>query len=183
MRQTDDMKEFDGSARQATLEDLDAVLELDRATPVGRVRSDYITSRVHAGEVAILERGGRLVGYVVHRAKSFFGRDFVDLLAVAVDSRRQGVASSLLESSVHSSSTNRIFTSTNRSNTAMSELLQKAGWTFSGELDGIDEGDPELVFYRDAHGSCEPAFTQRVTSAPTMTSGTDTTGTVGLGTA
>ena len=91
------MKELNGSLRLATPEDLDAVLALDRATPVGRERSEYLAARVHAGEVVIFERDGRLLGYVVHRTNSFFGRDFVDLLAVAVDSRRQGVASALLE--------------------------------------------------------------------------------------
>jgi ribosomal protein S18 acetylase RimI-like enzyme len=142
--------EVDGSVRLATPADLDAVLDLDRAAPVGRERSEYLTARVHAGDVVIFERNGRALGYVVHRATSFFGRDFVDLLAVDVTSRRQGVASALLESAVHSSSTDRIFTSTNRSNAPMVELLEKAGWGFSGELDGIDDGDPELVFYRDA---------------------------------
>jgi hypothetical protein len=28
-------------------------------------------------------------------------------------------------------------------------LLEKAGWQFSGQLEGIDEGDPELVYYKD----------------------------------
>ena len=142
---------MDGSLRLATPEDLDAVLELDRATPVGRERSEYLTARVHAGEVTVFDRDGHLLGYVVHRSTSFFGRDFVDLLAVAVTSRRQGIASALLEGAVHSSSTSRIFTSTNRSNAGMTELLAKAGWGFSGELEGIDDGDPELVFFRDAH--------------------------------
>jgi ribosomal protein S18 acetylase RimI-like enzyme len=142
--------ELNGSLRLATPEDLDAVLALDRATPVGRERSEFLAARVHAGEVVVYERNGLLLGYVVHRTNSFFGRDFVDLLAVAVDSRRQGVASALLEIAVESSSTSRIFTSTNRSNAPMTDLLEKAGWGFSGELEGIDDGDPELVFYRDA---------------------------------
>jgi hypothetical protein len=29
-------------------------------------------------------------------------------------------------------------------------LLEYAGWNFSGQLEGIDEGDPELVFFKDA---------------------------------
>ena len=89
------MTEIDGSLRLATPENLDAVLELDRATPVGRERREFLTARVHAGEVVIFERRGDLLGYVVHRAKSFVGRDFVDLLAVDADSRRQGVGSAL----------------------------------------------------------------------------------------
>jgi ribosomal protein S18 acetylase RimI-like enzyme len=143
--------ETNGSLRPATPQHLDALLELDRATPVGRERSEYLTARVDAGEVTVLERDGQLLGYVVHRSRSFFGRDFVDLLAVDVTVRRQGVASALLESAVRSSATSRIFTSTNRSNAPMARLLEKSEWRFSGELEGIDEGDPELVFYRDAY--------------------------------
>jgi hypothetical protein len=30
----------------------------------------------------------------------------------------------------------------------MRSLLRTEGWSFSGELDGLDEGDPELVFYK-----------------------------------
>jgi hypothetical protein len=41
-----------------------------------------------------------------------------------------------------------VFTSTNRSNTPMRTLLDRDGWSFSGELSGLDDGDPELVFWR-----------------------------------
>lgn len=30
-------------------------------------------------------------------------------------------------------------------------LLEKAGWHISGQLEGIDEGDAELVYFKD-HG-------------------------------
>ena len=45
-----------------------------------------------------------------------------------------------------------MFTSTNRSNLPMLNLLRKEQWLFSGELVGLDEGDPELVFYRSSVG-------------------------------
>jgi hypothetical protein len=45
--------------------------------------------------------------------------------------------------------TKQVFTSTNESNQPMRSLLQAERWSFSGELSGLDEGDPELVFYRD----------------------------------
>ena len=32
----------------------------------------------------------------------------------------------------------------------MIELLAKAQWVFSGALEGIDDGDPELIYYRDS---------------------------------
>jgi hypothetical protein len=43
--------------------------------------------------------------------------------------------------------TSQVFTSSNRSNTPMRELLRQQGWQLSGELDGLDAGDPEIFFF------------------------------------
>ena len=139
-----------GAVRRATSGDLDAVLELDRVAPVGRERAPLLAARVQSGEVILFENQGRVLGYAVLRPHSFFGRDFVELLAVAASERRHGIAGLLLRQAVGLSSTVRIFTSTNRSNSPMIGLLTKEGWQFSGELEGIDEGDPELVYYKDS---------------------------------
>jgi N-acetylglutamate synthase-like GNAT family acetyltransferase len=143
----------EGTIRRATAEDLDAVLELDRAAPVGHERSDLLTSRIRMSEVIIFEHEQHVVGYAVTRAHAFFGRDFVELLAVAIDSRRNGIGSSLLQRAVDLSSTERIFTSTNQSNSPMIHLLEKSGWHYSGQLEGIDEADPEAVYYMDSSAS------------------------------
>jgi GNAT superfamily N-acetyltransferase len=126
------------------------VLELDRVAPVGPERAPLLAARVQSGEVILFENQGHVLGYAVLTLHSFFGRDFVELLAVAASERRHGIASLLLRQVVALSSTVRIFTSTNRSNTPMIGLLTKEGWQFSGELEGIDEGDPELVYYKDS---------------------------------
>jgi GNAT superfamily N-acetyltransferase len=118
--------------------------------PVGHERGPLLAARVQSGEVILFEHEGRVSGYAVVRSHSFFGRDFVELLAVAADERRHGVGGLLLQQAVGLSSTKRIFTSTNRSNTPMIGLLEKEGWQFSGQLEGIDEGDPELVYYKDS---------------------------------
>lgn len=144
------MPAINGTLRRATSEDLDAVLELDRIAPVGHARGPFLTARVQSGEVIVLEHEGGVSGYAVIRSQSFFGCDFVELLAVAASERRHGVGSLLLQHAVGLSSTIRIFTSTNRSNTRMIGLLEKEGWRFSGQLEGIDEGDPELVYYKDS---------------------------------
>jgi GNAT superfamily N-acetyltransferase len=86
---------------------------------------------------------------VVLKTRAFFGRDFVELLVVTVDARRRGVGARLLRHAVGLSSTDRAFTSTNQSNVPMLSLLEKEGWSFSGQLEGIDEGDPELIYYKD----------------------------------
>jgi GNAT superfamily N-acetyltransferase len=126
------------------------VSELVRMAPVGHERGPLVAARVQSGEVTIFEHEGRVSGYAVVRSHTFFGCDFVELLAVAADKRRHGVGGLLLQQAVDQSSTKRIFTSTNRSNTPMIGLLAKAGWEFSGQLEGIDEGDPELVYYKDS---------------------------------
>jgi GNAT superfamily N-acetyltransferase len=81
------------------------------------------------------------------------GRDFIELLAVLAEERRHGIGTLLLHHTVEMSSTDRVFTSTNQSNLPMIRLLEKAGWRFSGQLQGIDEGDPELVYFKDSSSS------------------------------
>jgi GNAT superfamily N-acetyltransferase len=128
---------------------LEAVLAFDRITPVGHERGPLLTARVLSDEVILCERDGHISGYAVICPHSFFGRDFVELLAVETSERRRGVGSLLLKEAVRLSSTARIFTSTNRSNIAMIGLLQKADWKFSGQLEGLDVEDPEKVYYQD----------------------------------
>jgi GNAT superfamily N-acetyltransferase len=101
----------------------------------------------HASLVAI-ERG-EIVGFLAIRPRHFYQRDFIDLLFVAPGSRRHGVGRALMRAALRNASTSRVFVSTNESNTPMKELLLGEGWTPSGVLNGLDEGDPEHVFFHD----------------------------------
>jgi GNAT superfamily N-acetyltransferase len=141
---------MNGLARRAGDSDLAHILELDRVDPVGHPRIELLTDRVHSGEVIVFEGGHQLLGFVVARRRAFFGRDFVELLSVSSGARRQGIGGTLLNEAVGQSSSDRIFTSTNESNAAMRALLAKEGWHMSGHLEGIDEGDPEMVYFMDA---------------------------------
>jgi N-acetylglutamate synthase-like GNAT family acetyltransferase len=146
------MKDMRGIVRGATLKDLEAVLEFDTRAQVSAERRSLLSAQLQFAEVIIFEQEGRVLGYVALRPHSFFERDFVELLAVAVNERRQGIGSLLLQQCVDLSSTKRIFTSTNQSNLPMIALLEKRGWEFSGQLEGIDDGDPELIYYKDSVG-------------------------------
>jgi ribosomal protein S18 acetylase RimI-like enzyme len=141
------MSGVEGVIRFATESDLPAVLRVDELAPVARPRIGFLTLRVQSGECHVFECQGDVVGYVTLRRRTFIGRDFVDLVAVVPSVRRQGVASALLRHAVAIASTPQIFISTNQSNAAMIQLFEKEGWTFSGQLEGIDEGDPELIYY------------------------------------
>jgi GNAT superfamily N-acetyltransferase len=93
---------------------------------------------------------GEITGFLVLRPGHFYGRDFIDLLYVAPSWRRHGAAQALMRAALRNASTPRVFVSTNESNTPMRQLLHGEGWTPSGTLTGLDEGDPEHVFFHDA---------------------------------
>jgi RimJ/RimL family protein N-acetyltransferase len=44
--------------------------------------------------------------------------------------------------------TPKLFTSTNQSNKPMQKLLGKTGFTFCGQIDALDEGDPEMFYVK-----------------------------------
>lgn len=104
---------------------------------------------VRSGHCLVLDTDDGIAGFVVTVPQVFFGRDFVELLMVGQTRRRAGVGRQLLQAAVRSASTTRVFTSTNRSNSPMRKLLESEGWSFSGELIGLDEGDPEIVYFVD----------------------------------
>jgi GNAT superfamily N-acetyltransferase len=136
--------------RPATESDANAVLSIDGGVLGTAEHASLVSRRIESGHCLVSESEGRVLGFATVHPRSFFGRDFIELLVVDTDFRRQGVANALLGACAHRSTTPELFTSTNSSNLPMLNLLRKAQWLFSGELVGIDEGDPELVFYRSS---------------------------------
>jgi GNAT superfamily N-acetyltransferase len=126
-----------------------ALVALDRSMGTGDGRARLIADAIGSADCLVSERDDEVVGYAIMRPRHFFERDFVELLVVVTEHRREGVGRSLLRAAVAESSTSRVFTSTNASNIAMQDLLASEGWSFSGELFGLDDGDPERVYYLD----------------------------------
>jgi GNAT superfamily N-acetyltransferase len=87
------------------------------------------------------------VGFAVV-TRHFFGFPFVDLVVVAETRRRCGVGEALMARCATAHDADRIFTSTNESNTPMRRLLVKADWLTAGVIEYLDPGDPELVFVK-----------------------------------
>jgi GNAT superfamily N-acetyltransferase len=82
----------------------------------------------------------------------FYGFPFVDILHVTDARRRGGIGRRLMEHCEAVHCADRIFTSTNESNSPMRALLARAGWLGSGRIDYLDPGDPELVFVKLREG-------------------------------
>jgi GNAT superfamily N-acetyltransferase len=136
--------------RAALEQDVSAIVAIDPHRPP---RPGEIQALVGEQASLVAVERGEVVGFVGVKPGHFYRRDFIDLLFVAARQRRQGVGRALLRAALRRASTSRVFTSTNESNTPMRELLRAERWTHSGTLTGLDEGDPELVFFHDVPGS------------------------------
>jgi GNAT superfamily N-acetyltransferase len=138
-----------GEIRRAVAGDIDGILRTDhRAAQTDQGRAGFLRRCVDLGECLVYLDDGLVAGFAVLKPAHFFGRDFIELLMVDPGHRRRGIGRDLLRAALAAAGTEQAFTSTNASNQPMRSLLQAEGWSFSGELDGLDEGDPELVFYR-----------------------------------
>jgi GNAT superfamily N-acetyltransferase len=132
--------------RVARIDDVEAILAIDPESLgsaeeiAGLARSDFSLVAVEDAEI---------VGFAGVKPGHFYGRDFLELLFVGEVHRRQGLGRSLVRGVIERATTTRVFTSTNESNAAMRSLLASEGWSRSGVLVGLDEGDPEHIFFRD----------------------------------
>jgi GNAT superfamily N-acetyltransferase len=132
--------------RAARAEDVSAIVALDP----GRLGSpEEIQALVHGQASLVAVEHGEIAGFLALKPGHFYGRDFIDLLFIAPRWRRHGAGRALMRAALQNASTSRVCVSTNESNTPMRELLRTAGWTPSGVLTGLDEDDPEHVFFHD----------------------------------
>jgi GNAT superfamily N-acetyltransferase len=135
--------------RHADRADERDVRELDQRARAGDVERIAFIHEAVARRCCLIAEGDGIIGYAVFVPRHFFARDFLELLFVHEDYRRRGVGRTLLRAVVDRADTPRVFSSTNESNTAMQSLFAAEGWALSGRLDGLDEGDPEVVYFID----------------------------------
>lgn len=135
------------STRCAVTADLEAILSLDPEARSLPCRQASIARPLENGCCHVTELEGELVAFgIVERA--FFDHGFVPLLYVAAPLRRHGIGSELLQHLEGKCLTAKLFASTNRSNLPMQKLLHKLGYAPSGIIENLDDGDPELVFFK-----------------------------------
>jgi ribosomal protein S18 acetylase RimI-like enzyme len=93
-------------------------------------------------------RDGSIVGYCV-LTRDWFDQFFIKLVGVVESDRRTGVGTAMIEHLIGLIPPGeKLWTSTNESNAPMRALLPRLGFTESGRVDNLDEGDPELIFVR-----------------------------------
>lgn len=127
--------------------DLERLIEMDRAAQQEADRAALIRAAAGGSRCWVAEVDGGVAGFLI-TTDHFFGQEFIELVYVAVEHRRIGVGNALIAFAEASCPREKLFTSTNRSNRSMQLLLERRGWLLSGNIDNLDEGDPELVYVR-----------------------------------
>ncbi|MEY1090346.1 GNAT family N-acetyltransferase [Morganella morganii] len=109
-----------GEISPATEQDLAALIALDSIAVQEPQRCEAIRLWIEQEICFVLRGEGKIAGYgVLHY--HFFGCGFIELLMVEPALRGQGVGSA---------------------------LLLRQGFVLSGQVDNLDDGDPELFYFR-----------------------------------
>ena len=133
--------------RAAQAGDVDAMLACDAYAQAHASRGEAVRAAVGQGHCQVAIRAGQVAGYVLTHG-DFFGHGFVSLVVVAPAQQRRGVGLRLLAAAEAACRTGKLFTSTNQSNGAAQRLFASAGFVRSGQIDHLDDGDPELVYVK-----------------------------------
>lgn len=133
--------------RPAHAEETKRVQEIDELV-IGRDdRQDFLRSAIKNGECLVAEIGGDTAGFVVVDG-SLYDQRFVALLIVDPAYQRRGVGSALMRAVERRFPGEKLFTSTNASNLPMQALCERLGYVRSGWIENLDEGDPEIIYFK-----------------------------------
>jgi GNAT superfamily N-acetyltransferase len=137
--------------RPARAGDAPFLVALDSFASPDNGRAADIARWIAAGQCFCATDEGRPVGYGV-LTNHFFGQPMLELVVVAQAERRKGIGAALIR---HAMTVSRpvLWSSTNKSNLGMQALLECLGFRRSGIVEGLDEGDPELIYRRNTTAS------------------------------
>ena len=137
--------------RQASESDIEAIASFDHVARMDAARRDFIARSVRSGSAWVAVVGGQVGGYTVLEY-TFFHQGFIAMLYVHPGHRRQGIGTALVRCVESLCKTDKLFTSTNESNRAMQALMAKLQYAPSGVINNLDEGDPEIVYFKRVGG-------------------------------
>ncbi len=137
--------------RKATIEDksiaIDLDYQLDEIEHVELKREEKITKAISNDECFLILADKIEVGFVIFDYR-FFDQGWIELIVIDEKYRGKGIAGKAFDLLCEQCKSDKVFTSTNRSNAPMQRALTKANFIFAGEIIGLDDGDPELFYYK-----------------------------------
>ena len=133
--------------RIATIADAAAIIAFDRVAASEPARVQFIHDQIESSACYVAAIDSQVVAYAVLNYK-FYDNGWLEMLYVHPRFRRQGIGSALIRHSIDECRTAKLFTSTNQSNLPMQRLLANLEFDRSGFIENLDEGDPELVYFK-----------------------------------
>src|ERR1051325_6360041 len=135
------------SIRPAVETDIETLCSLDLIARREGERREFIRREVAAGNCFVAVTDETVIGYGVLNY-TFYYNGCIDMLYIHSEHRRCGAGAALLKQMESLCKTPKLFASTNLSNLPMQSLLAKAGYVLSGVIYNLDEGDPEIVYFK-----------------------------------
>ena len=139
------------SLRKATINDKVLVVDfdynLDKVEHIELKREEKITKAILGDECFIILSDNKAVGFVIFDYR-FFDQGWIELIILDEKYRGRGIGGQAIDLICKQCKTNKVFTSTNSSNIQMQKALSKLGFSFAGKINGLDDGDPELFYYK-----------------------------------
>lgn len=127
--------------------DIETLCSLDLIAIREKERRDFIRRSVASSTCYVAVAENEVIGYGV-LDYTFFNNGSIDMLYVHSDHRRRGAGEALLRHLESLCETPKLFVTTNLSNVVMQSLLVKLEYVFSGVIHNLDEGDPEIVYFK-----------------------------------
>lgn len=137
--------------RKATSKDIAIVVDfdysLDKDEHIKLNREEKITKAISNDECFLILVDKQEVGFVIFDYR-FFDQGWIELIIIDEKYRGKGIGGKTFNLICEQCKSDKVFTSTNSSNTQMQRALTKADFAFTGKLNGLDDGDPELFYYK-----------------------------------
>jgi ribosomal protein S18 acetylase RimI-like enzyme len=136
---------------KATHKDLPVILEVMK---IGSAvdYTEFIQKSLKAAQCQAALVDDKIVGFAILGNSTFYRQDFMELLIVHPDYRRQGVATALIQKLETLCTAKKFFTSTNQSNIPAQKTYEANGFVRSGYIENLDEGDPEIIYFKRIAG-------------------------------
>ncbi len=135
--------------KEARMEHLQALCTIDQEVIGDASRTEEIQQAIEEKRCLLYQSTDNIAGFLLF-TNDFFGYSFISLVIVKPSERRKGVASALMKAYMQMAKTSKVFSSTNQSNKRMQQLFHNLGFVKSGVIDNLDEGDPEIIYMKQA---------------------------------
>ncbi len=135
------------SVRPAVESDVEVLCSFDMIAREGNARREFIRHSVASDTCFVAVSDGEVIGYGVLNY-TFYYNGCIDMLYMHSNHRRRGAGTALLKHMESLCRTPKLFTSTNLSNLPMQSLLAKSEHVLTGVIHNLDEGDPEIVYFK-----------------------------------